>query len=91
MRTFKKPVDLINLFILYSSNHNFISEIIIFKDVYNALINLDPTKATEYDKIVHKMLKTCAEFIYSPLHYLFTMGIQHCISTAGETHHCLAK
>ena len=51
-------------------DHNFLSEVIIDEeDMYTALCNLDPSKATE---IGPKIFKICASSLYKPLHYLFT-------------------
>ena len=44
-------------------------------DVYNVLINLDPTKAMGIDRIGPGILKHCAQALCVPLHYLFSFSL----------------
>ena len=44
-------------------------------DVYNALINLDPTKAMGIDRIGPGILKHCAQALCVPHHYLFSFSL----------------
>ena len=44
-------------------------------EVYNALIHLDPTKATGIDGIGPKILKYCAMSLFRPLCYLFNLSL----------------
>jgi len=71
-----------------SDDYNSLSEITIDEeDVYTALSNLDPTKATGCDGIGPKILKNCVDYLYKPLHYLFTKSLHHChIPTDWATH-----
>ena len=60
-------------------DHNFLSEVVIDEDnVFIALCNLNPTKATGCDEIGPKILKICGSSLYKPLHYLFTKSLQYC-------------
>ena len=71
-----------------SPNHNILSEIIFSEeDIFNTLISLDPVKAIGVDGIGPKILRSCAEYLYKPLHYLFTMSIQQaCMPKDWATH-----
>ena len=46
-------------------------------DVYNALINLDITKATGPDNIPPIVLSKCASVLCKPLHYLFSLSLKY--------------
>ena len=45
-------------------------------DTYNALISLDPHKATGIDCIGPKLLKNCAPSLYGPLNFLFNLTLR---------------
>ena len=60
------------------SDINTISEITITEhDVYTALVTLDTTKATGPDEIAPIILKLCADVLYKPIHYLFSLSLKH--------------
>jgi len=71
-----------------SNDHKSLSETTIDEeDMYTALSNLDPTKATGCDGIGPKILKNCADYLYKHPHYLFTKSLHHChIPTDWATH-----
>ena len=43
------------------------------------MINLDPSKATGYDGIGPRILKTCPDCLSKPLLHLFVKSLEHCI------------
>ena len=45
------------------------------EEVYAALVQLDPNKATGIDKISPKVLKHCASSLYHPLCNLFNLSL----------------
>ena len=45
-------------------------------DVFQALQNLDPSKASGIDSIHPAILKRCAEPLTTPIHYLFTLSLR---------------
>ena len=45
-------------------------------DVFQALCNLDPNKASGIDSINPALLRYCAESLTSPIHYLFTSSLR---------------
>ena len=45
--------------------------------MHTAQFNLDPTKATGCDEIVPNILRICADYLYKPLHYLFTKSLRY--------------
>ena len=47
------------------------------EDVYNALINLDITKATDPDNIPPIVLSKCASVLCQPLHHLFSLSLKY--------------
>jgi len=47
------------------------------KDVYNALINLDTTKATVPNTIPPIVLSKCTSVLCQPLHYLFSLTLKY--------------
>ena len=56
-------------------------------DVYNALINLDPSKALGIDGISPKALKYCAESLVQPLCHLFNLSLStSVIATEWKIH-----
>jgi len=56
-------------------------------DVFNALVNLNPHKATGIDKIVSSALKTCACALVAPLCHLFATSLDtSVIPTEWKTH-----
>ena len=56
-------------------------------DVYNVLINLDPTKAMGIDRIGPGILKDCAQALCVPLHYLFSFSLcNQCIPPIWKIH-----
>ena len=56
-------------------------------DVYNVLINLDPTKAMGIDRIGPGILKHCAQALCVPLHYLFSFSLcNQCIPPIWKIH-----
>ena len=56
-------------------------------DVYNVLINLDPTKAMGVDRIGPGILKHCAQALCVPLHYLFSFSLcNQCIPPIWKIH-----
>ena len=57
--------------------------------MYNALINLDPSKATGYDGIGPRILKTCADCLSKPLLHLFVKSLEHCIIPADWLIHII--
>ena len=60
--------------VLDTSTTNHIISIDISEDeVFNALIILDPNKATGIDGIGPKILKHCAAALYKPFHYLYSL------------------
>ena len=78
---FTKTSTEVSEFITSSSpdDHNSLTEVVIDEeDVYNAMCNLDSSKATGCDGIGPKILKTCASSPYKPLHYLFNKSLQYC-------------
>ena len=70
------------------SDINTISEITITEhDVYTALVTLDTTKATGPDEIAPIILKSCADVLYKPLNYLFSLSLKHgAIPSSWKTH-----
>ena len=70
--------------------HNYLAEIsITIDEVYNALINLDPSKAIGYDGIGPRILKTCADCLSKPLLHLFVKSLEHCIIPADWLIHII--
>ena len=70
--------------------HNYLAEIsITINEVYNPLINLDPSKATGYDGIGPRILKACADCLSKPLLYLFVKSLEHCIIPADRLIHII--
>ena len=66
---FTKTSTEVSEFITSSSldDHNSLTEVVIDEeDVYNAMCNLDSSKATGCDGIGPKILKTCASSLYKP-------------------------
>ena len=57
-------------------NLNFLNEIqITDEDVFTALSNLNPCKASGIDSIGPKLLKACSYGLYEVLHHLFSLSI----------------
>ena len=46
-------------------------------DVYEALISLDVEKSPGTDKISPRILRSCAETLCEPLHYLFSLSLRY--------------
>ena len=60
------------------NNHpTFLSNIIITEDVYDALINLDTSKAMGPDGISLIVLSKCASVLYKPLHHLSCLTLKY--------------
>ena len=61
---------------------------ISISDVYNVLINFDPTKAMGIDRIGPAgILKHCAQALCVPLHYLFSFSLcNQCIPPIWKVH-----
>ena len=58
------------------STHDCISSIdISIKEVFDALANLDPSKASGLDNIGPNILKNSASILSRPLHYLFSLSL----------------
>ena len=56
-------------------------------DVFNALVNLNPLKATGIDYIAPIILKNCADSLVAPLFHLFTTSVNtSIIPTEWKTH-----
>ena len=47
-------------------------------EVYQALLSLNPTKATGIDSISPAVLKNCAYVLTKRLHYLFSLVVSYC-------------
>ena len=47
------------------------------EEVYQGLIELDPTKAKGYDQLHPMMLKLCVDSLMHPLHQLFTASLNN--------------
>ena len=58
------------------SDANTMSEVTITAhDVYTALVTLDKTNATGPNEIAPVILKSCADALYKPLYYLFSLSL----------------
>ena len=62
---------------VYSSPNSIQLDSLVFneEEVYAALVQLDPNKATGIDKISPKVLKHCASSLYHPLCNLFNLSL----------------
>ena len=63
--------------LLNCENLNFLNEIqIAGQDVFTALSNLNPCKASGIDSIGPKVLKSCSYGLYEVLHHLFSLSLK---------------
>ena len=63
--------------LLNCENLNFLNEIqITGQDVFTALSNLNPCKASGIDSIGPKVLKSCSYGLYEVLHHLFSLSLK---------------
>ena len=58
--------------------HNSLNKIIFTEsEVYYALINLDPSKASGVDEIGPRVLTSCASALCKPFHHLFNVSLKY--------------
>ena len=58
-------------------------------DVFTALSQLDPTKASGIDGIGPKLLRSCALALYPVIHHLFTISLWYCKIPSEWKLHCI--
>jgi len=44
-------------------------------DIYQALLSLQPNKASDLDNIGHRIIKNCADSLVEPLCHLFSLSL----------------
>ena len=52
---------------------------ITMPEVYQALVSLDPNKASGFNNISPKVLQTYSSVLCEPLHHLFTMSLRYAV------------
>ena len=50
---------------------------------YDALIPLDPNKASVIDDISFKIIQSCTEVLFRPFHHLFTISLRYGLIPTG--------
>ena len=50
---------------------------------YDALISLDPNKASVIDDISFRIIQSCTEVLFKPFHHLFTISLRYGLIPTG--------
>ncbi len=59
------------------------------QEVFTALYNLNPDKASGFDSIGQKILKSCCHGLYQILHHIFCVSLQTCSIPTEWKLHCI--